>query len=270
LPKLLAPLLVAPVLAAVSATGLPRQELLRRVTPSVVHLSIRSARGSQYSSGSGFVISEDGRLATNHHVIAGAHRIVAVFADGKEVEITGVRAFDADADVAIVQLDRGHYPPLKIAAEPAKQGDDIAVMGSPAGLGPSLSEGIVSAVREHGTVTKWDKEGQESWGIQITATIAPGSSGSPIVNKDGEVVGLAVGRWGESLFFGVPIARLQRLLDQKDAGVVPLKPLEAAEGTNVRTNLLISAAVFGSLGLLWWLSVRQGRGRNRARRGGWR
>ena len=265
-----------PLSVALGATGfagpLPLQDLLKNAGPAVVHLSVRDAADEEEGSGSGFVVSEDGRIVTNHHVIDGARRVIAVFADGKEVEVVGVWAFsesDKD-DIAIVQLAPGSYPALRLAAAPAQQGDEVAVIGSPHGLSPAITTGIVAAVREHGTVTKRTKDGPESWGLQITAGIAPGSSGSPILNASGDVVGVAVGTWGGTANFGVPVARVRKLTETKGATLDRIRPLsEARGGPSRRTNLLVSAALFGAIGLAWWLSGRKSRSATKPA-GGWR
>jgi S1-C subfamily serine protease len=249
---------------ALGATGfgapLPLQDLLKHAGPSVVHLSVRDAADEEEGSGSGFVLSEDGRLVTNHHVIDGASRIVAVFADGKEVEVVGVWAFSESEkdDIAVLQLAPGRYPALRLAATPAQQGDEVVVIGSPHGLSQAITTGIVAAVREHGTVTRRTKDGPESWGLQITAGIAPGSSGSPILNASGDIVGVAVGTWGGTANFGVPVDRVRKLTEAK--GTDRMRPLsEARGGPSLRTNLLVSAALLGAIGLAWWLSGRKGR-----------
>jgi putative serine protease PepD len=253
-----------PLSVALGATGfaasLPLQDLLKSAGPSVVHLSVRDAANEEEGSGSGFVLSEDGRIVTNHHVIDEARRIVAVFADGKEVEVVGVWAFSEKDDLAVLQLAPGRYPALRLAGPPAQQGDEVVVIGSPHGLSQAITIGIVAAVREHGTVTKRTKDGPESWGLQITADIAPGSSGSPILNASGDVVGVAVGTWGGTANFGVPVARVRKLTEAQGPGLDRVRPLsEAHGGPSVRTNLLISAAFVGAVGLAWWLSGRRSR-----------
>jgi S1-C subfamily serine protease len=255
-----------PLSVAFCATGfaapLPLQDLLKSAGPSVVHLSVRDAADEEEGSGSGFVISEDGRVVTNHHVIDGARRIIAVFADGKEVEVAGVWAFSGREkdDIAVLQLGPGRYPALRLAVTPARQGDEVVVIGSPLGLSQAITTGIVAAVREHGTVTRRTKDGPESWGLQITAGIAPGSSGSPILNASGDVVGVAVGTWGGTANFGVPVARVQKLTEARNTTLDRVRPLsEAHDGPSLRTNLLVSAAIFGAIGLVWWLSGRKSR-----------
>jgi serine protease Do len=240
---------------------------VQRSKGRIAHLSVRDSSNEEQSSGSGFVISPDGQLATNFHVIDSAKRIVAVFSNGTEVDVVGVRGFDAEADIAVLQLKPGTYPALPLATVPAKTGDEIVVIGSPLGLGEAISTGIVSAVREHGTAKPGSRPGKESWGLQISAAVASGSSGSPILNKEGEVVGLAVGVVrGEAMYFGVPVAKLQKLLE---GGLAEVKPLpEAREGLSVLTNVLISAAFLAAVGFVWWLVTflsRRGERRRAAR-----
>lgn len=263
-----------PLSVALGATGfaasLPLQDLLKNAGPSVVHLSVRDGANGEEGSGSGFVVSEDGRLVTNHHVIDDARRIVAVFPDGKEVEVAGVWAFSGSEkdDIAVLQLAPGRYPALRLAGTPAQQGDEVVVIGSPHGLSQAITTGIVAAVREHGTVTRRAKDGPESWGLQITAGIAPGSSGSPILNASGEVVGVAVGSWGGTANFGVPVARVRKLTEAQGATLDRMRPLsEARGGPSQRTNLLVSAALFGAIGLAWWLSGRRSRSAAKPARG---
>jgi serine protease Do len=264
-------LLSAALGAAGTADALPLQELLAKASPSVVHLSLRDGKNEEEGSGSGFVVSEDGRIATNHHVVDGATRIVAVFVDGKEVEVVGAWSFDEKDDVAVLQLAQGRYPALRLAPAPARQGDEIAVIGSPLGLGHSITSGIVAAVHEHGTVTRRRKNGEESWQLHITAMIAPGSSGSPILDVNGDVVGLAVGVYsGGGVYFGVPARFLQKQLDRKDAELGSLKPLARTQsGLTWRNNLLISAGFFAVVAITWWWVNRRGRG-TRPATGGWR
>jgi S1-C subfamily serine protease len=263
-----------PLSLALGATGfaapLPLQDLLKNAGPGVVHLSVRDTANEEEGSGSGFVISEDGRIVTNHHVIDGARKVVAVFADGKEVEVAGVWAFSESEkdDIAVLQLAPGRYPALRLAGTPAQQGDEVVVIGSPHGLSQAITTGIVAAVREHGTVTRRVKDGPESWGLQITAGIAPGSSGSPILNASGDVVGVAVGTWGGTAHFGVPVDRVRKLTEAKGPTPDRMRPLsEARGGPSVRTNLLISAALLGAIGLAWWLSGRERRNATKSARG---
>lgn len=239
--------------------GLPLEELVESTKSSVLHLSIRNTSGDEVSSGSGFVVSDDGKLATNYHVLERATRVVAVFGGGKEVGVSGAWALDPDSDLAVLQLEKGSYQALDLAARAPKPGTSIVVIGSPRGLQGTVSTGIVSAVRDGGVLAS-EREQLSSWGLQITAPISPGSSGSPVLDTSGAVVGVAVGQrlHGEALNFAVPAARLQALLERAEREVAP-KPLPqvATEGRSLQTNLAISAAVVFALLLSWWLVARR-------------
>ena len=91
----------------------PLQEVMEQTQGSVAHLGIRDSRGTERSSRSGFIVSSDGKLATNFHVVEDAEHVVAVFAGKKEVHIAGVRAFDKTNDVALLQLAPGSYEPVR-------------------------------------------------------------------------------------------------------------------------------------------------------------
>jgi S1-C subfamily serine protease len=233
------------------ALALPLQELSATARGRVAHLSVRDGQGKELGSGSGFVISSAGRFVTNFHVIDGAEQLVAVFPDKREAKVTGVWNFDRDVDLAILQLEPGQYAPLVLATEPARDGEDIVVIGSPLGLGNSISAGVVSAVRENGIEKSSQHEAQASWGLQFTAAAAPGSSGSPILRVDGEVVGVLVGHIGglNGAHFGILVSRVQRLLGSAPPVV---QPLAAATGArSVKMNLLISGAFLTGLVVVW-------------------
>ena len=235
------------------AAALPLQDLSRTARGAVAHLSVRNGKGEEISTGSGFVISAGGRLVTNFHVIDGAEDVVAVFPGKREARVTGVWSFDKKVDIAILQLQPGAYERLPLATDPAREGEEIAVIGSPLGLGNAITAGLVSAVRERGLQDtpfgKYDED-VASWALQITAAAAPGSSGSPILRGNGEVVGVLVGnlRPLEGVHFGIAVAKVQSLL----SAAVHAEPLNSATGArSVRTNLLISALFFAGLGLVW-------------------
>jgi S1-C subfamily serine protease len=244
------------VLWSGGASALPLQELSATARGRVAHLSVRDDRGEEVSSGSGFVISSSGRLVTNFHVIDGAERIAAVFPDRREAEVTGVWSFDKDVDLAILQLEPGQYTALALATEPAQDGEDIVVIGSPLGLGNSISAGVVSAVRENGIAETSHRKGEASWGLQFTAAAAPGSSGSPILRLNGEVVGVLVGHIGalNGAHFGILVSRVQRLLGSAPPAVTPLTAVTGAR--SVKTNLIISGAFLSGLVVVWLVGSR--------------
>jgi len=242
------------------AGALDVPQLAEKATPSVVQLTIKNAVGDSTSTGSGFFISTDGRIVTNHHVIAGASSVIATMHDGKELKISGVLVESKSSDLAVIKADGGPFVPLKLGRDGSLRiGDEVVVIGNPRGLSTTVSAGIVSAIRDDGLPIPGHDSSDSptgSWGIQVSAPISPGSSGSPILNKEGEVVAVAVGtyRLGESLNFGVPVQLLRAQLVLADRAA--LRPFATDTDHSVLRNLGISAAFFAALGIAFWISGR--------------
>lgn len=180
-------------------------ELVRRVKPSAVSIETFDTKGNTLSRGSGFFVAAD-RVVTNRHVIEKSNRVEVHLLDGKKFIVKGVLAVDGEGDLALLQVDvpRPLAAPLQIARGVPQEGESIVVIGNPFGLEGSVSNGIVSAVRDisgYGRI------------IQITAPISPGSSGSPVVNMYGQVIGVATlqAAEGQSLNFAVPSERILQL-----------------------------------------------------------
>jgi hypothetical protein len=187
--------------AATPAAGARRTpaEIAARSTPAIV--SIRT----EHSLGTGFVVDKDGLIATNVHVIAGRERHVVILPDQREFPILEVTSHDPNVDLAIVRIAAKDLPVLTLAdSEAVRAGDAIVAIGHPLGLEDTVSNGLVSAVRAIDGVTI----------LQISAPIAPGSSGGPIFNENGDVIGVctAVLLGGQNLNFGLPSKYLRGLL----------------------------------------------------------
>lgn len=180
-------------------------ELVRRIKPSAVAIETFSARGERLSRGSGFFVGMD-KVITNRHVIENAQRVEISLVNDKRYTVKGVLAVDGEGDLALLQVDvpKEFVRPLSIDKTTPAEGESIVVIGNPFGLEGSVSNGIVSAVRE---IPGYGKI------IQITAPISPGSSGSPVVNMHGQVVGVATlqAAEGQSLNFAVPSERIAQL-----------------------------------------------------------
>lgn len=212
-------------------------------------MTVFDGSGNEVSSGSGFFVSTDGRMVTNVHVVKSADRIEAVLADGRRIPVLGLLAEDKTNDIAIIQANfrpsLGEVLPLA-ALNHGKldPGERVIVIGAPNGLGGSLSEGVVAAIRRSEDLDKFD--GVETKDreplIQITAPISPGSSGSPVLDQSGQVVGVAVSQitGGQNLNFAVPISVVHRLL----AAIPPQAVPRAFKGMVVGRNLVISAVFF--------------------------
>lgn len=234
---------------ASTAAAIDLPELAEQTKPSVVHLSVLDAGEREVASGTGFFVDE-GRIATNEHVVSRAHAVIAKLSDGRELRVDGLLAADRDKDVALLQVTGSDLPkPLALGDSTSlRQGEEVVVIGSPRGLAGSLSTGVVSALRGEGLDGGIEAErSARSWAIQITAAISPGSSGSPIMNREGEVVAVAVGIIGQGtgLGFGVPIEEVKDMLAGLGENPVP-KPFSGGSSTVVR-NLIISGAFFGAI-----------------------
>lgn len=248
------------------AEALELPELAERSKASVVLISVYDGAGKRFATGTGFFISDTGRVVTNVHVIEDARRATVTLAGGQVVGIAGVLAQDASDDLAVLQTTAaGPYPALSLGDSSALlAGDEIVVIGSPMGLAGTLSTGIVAAVRDRSPAGGEPGTGAallDSWRIQITAPVSHGSSGSPILTRrDGLVVAVAVGinEGGQNLNFGIPVDRLRSLL--RGLGEHPVaRPFAGADARSpLPQNLGISAAVFALLGLSYGLWQRRG------------
>lgn len=180
-------------------------ELVKRIKPSAVAIETFDSKGNTLSRGSGFFIAAD-RVITNRHVIERSNRVEIHLLDGKKFPVRGVLAVDGEGDLALLAVDvpRALVVPLPLLRSVPQEGESIVVIGNPYGLEGSVSNGIVSAVRE---ISGYGKI------IQITASISPGSSGSPVVNMAGQVIGVATlqAAEGQNLNFAVPAERISQL-----------------------------------------------------------
>jgi putative serine protease PepD len=257
---------IALVLIATRARALDLPELAARARPSVVLLTIKDQAGNPFATGSGFFASR-GRVVTNYHVIAGASAVVATFDDRSEVPVRGVLASDAALDLAVLAVDSDASPLVLGDSHDVRVGDEIVILGSPHGLAGTLSTGIVSAIREKGVKDDKTNEHEKAWGVQVTAAVSPGSSGSPIMNREGRVVAVAVGIVGmhegaQSLNFGIPAQAAKKLMEEIAPGATPTSFTSLTTGDRKR-NLAISgaAAVASVLAYVIWTRIERRRRR---------
>jgi S1-C subfamily serine protease len=168
--------------AAPAQESLP--ELVRRVKPAIVAIITYDAKGEALTTGSGFFI-RPGEVVTNLHVIRGARRTEVKTLDGKGrvYGVDGLLAVDEEGDLALLRLNMSLDRPRssELAVSLPEEGETVFVIGNPLKLEGSVSNGIVSAVREVPGVGKI---------IQTTAPISHGNSGSPVFNLKGQVVGV--------------------------------------------------------------------------------
>ncbi len=180
--------------------------IIKRIKPSVVIVFAYNNKGDFLQLGSGFFISQNGDIITNYHVLQGASSAEVKTSDGKTYPITYIVAEDEQNDIIRLSVDipSKYALPLSLSETIPEIGERIIVYGSPLGLENTVSDGIVSSVRE---IFDYGKI------IQITAPISPGSSGSPVLNMQGEVIGIATFQFieGQNLNFAIPSERIVSL-----------------------------------------------------------
>lgn len=202
------------VLAAVSGAvaqgqlDLPGREVARRAFSSVVML-VTDERGQEGVFGSGFVVAPR-VVATNYHVIKDAEAVYGRVVGSRSVHRMGrILASDPRRDLALLFFPDLEAPVLPIAVDSVAAGDTIYVVGSPEGLEGTLSKGIVSSVRQAEGV------------LQIDAAVSHGSSGGPVIDQAGAVVGVVVAtaKTGQNLNFAIPASFL--VLITREAKLTP-------------------------------------------------
>ncbi|HWN10718.1 MAG TPA: tetratricopeptide repeat-containing serine protease family protein [Pyrinomonadaceae bacterium] len=202
-------LLIAISLVSVKQTlsqeSLP--ELVRRLKPTVVAIATYDAQGEALMTGSGFFL-RPGEVVTNLHVIRGAKRCEIKTLDGKGriFPVLGMIAVDEEGDLALLRVATPPERARSTELAPAlpDEGETIFVIGNPLKLEGSISDGIVSAVREVPNVGRI---------IQITAPISHGNSGSPVFNLKGQVVGVVTVKVtnGQNINLAIAAARVEKL-----------------------------------------------------------
>ncbi len=157
------------------------EELAEQVKPSLCVVTTKGREANREGLGTGFVISADGLIATNAHVIGEGRPIAVEFADGRKFDVVSVHAHDQKRDLAIIKIDAKGLKPLVLGdSEKLKDGQAIVVFGNPKGLKYSVVSGVVSATRE--------VEGRKM--IQLAIAVEPGNSGGPLVDMQGRVQGV--------------------------------------------------------------------------------
>lgn len=202
-------------------------EIVERVAPAVVNISAEAIVrqpdpffGSFFgrtrraeSLGSGFVLAANGTVVTNAHVIEGASRIVVTLNSGRELEAE-VLGFDRDSDVAVLKVDGRNLTAVELGSSGDLMiGETVIALGNPLGLSNTVTTGVLSARGR--TVPAETGERLFTDFLQTDASINPGNSGGPLVNLDGEVIGIntAIVAGAEGIGFAIPADRVRRIVD---------------------------------------------------------
>ena len=164
-------------------------------------------------TGSGFIINKEGDIITNAHVVSGADKVTVILKDGRQIE-GKVLGSDELTDVAVVQVKSDNLPTVSIGSSQSLQTGDWAIaIGNPLGLDNTVTAGIISAIGRKSGQIGVDK--RVSF-IQTDAAINPGNSGGPLLNQNGEVIGVntAIIQGAQGLGFAIPIETAQRIAKQ--------------------------------------------------------
>ncbi len=193
-----------------ASVPLDLEELSARATAAVVMIQVEA--GDRSRQGSGFLVREDGLILTNHHVIRQATSARVQLSTGDVYDRVVVLATDERRDLAILKISGFALPTLPLGnSDRVRIGSDVVAIGSPMGLENTVSTGIVSGRRT-------EPEGFRL--LQITAPASTGSSGGPVLDRAGRVLGIAASQFrnGQNLNFAVPINYARGMLAEIDDG----------------------------------------------------
>lgn len=188
-------------------------DIVRRISPAVVAVKTYDRKGDESGVGSGVIVSSDGDILTNNHVIADSSKITVTLADGRDLTAKSLGG-DPAIDLAILKIPATNLPVAPIGDSDNLQVGQIAIaIGNPYGFERTVTVGVVSALRR----TIPDSDESLSNLIQTDARIFPGNSGGPLLDSSGRVIGIntaVVGGRVGALGFAIPINTARDILDQ--------------------------------------------------------
>lgn len=247
----------APLIDSVTPAVVSLQVSTTTVRPVMTYAGIRGQEYTRSGEGSGFVISNDGLVLTNAHVVNGADEIIASFSDGSTAT-ADVLGYDQHMDIALLRLKGGSdWPHVTLGdSEAAEVGDWVLAMGNPLGLGHTVTAGIVSA---KGRVLGHDVFGDRAF-IQTDAAINQGNSGGPLFDLNGHVVGIntMIIAGANTVGFAIPIDEVEKVIDDLRetgrvrrgyAGVRPIPlngRLASTLGVDVRRGAVLAEVFEGT------------------------
>jgi len=213
------------IVASYSASSqINSEKIFERYSPSIVYILDNSTQDGQ-SYGTGFFINESGNIITNFHVIKGSTQMIVVTKSGDSYPVKDILAYNISSDLACLSVDipSQYVVPLRISSTLPKIGEKIFVIGYPEGpsfeLYPSMTDGMVSSIQyrsEYGEIIRIHGAG-----------LLEGNSGSPCVNKDGDVIGVTTFGYIEGLHeldFAISCRELLNLIRNTSDGIdgIPL------------------------------------------------
>ncbi|HBY99472.1 MAG: trypsin-like peptidase domain-containing protein [Ardenticatenaceae bacterium] len=182
------PTLPAAPQANVATAGDQLVQLYQQVIPGVVSINVQTQQG--IAAGSGFIIDDQGHIATNNHVVLGANDVIVTFYNGLEAraDVVGTDPFSDLAVIKVEQLPQGTHPLPLANSDDVKPGQQAIAIGNPFGEEGTMTAGIISAVGR--TIPSLAPQFGIPLAIQTDAPINPGNSGGPLLNSAGQVIGV--------------------------------------------------------------------------------
>jgi len=207
--------------AAAQNTGSPTWvKIIQETSPAIVVIETETGLGS------GFFVNSVGTVVTNYHVIADSKEIAIKLSNGETYHRAYLLSKDETRDIAILRIEASDVPALKLGnSNQAKVGEEVLLIGAPRGLDQTVSNGIISGIRilDDGTRV-----------IQTTAPASPGSSGGPLLDRSGNVIGILTFSVvaGQNLNFAIPVNYAKGMLDTLSLASV-VTPLTVLDSTKI-------------------------------------
>ena len=225
-PRIIFLVIILLTLSNISFAQTDLVSLVKKVKPAIVAIYTFDNHGQGLMQGSGFFINNQGDVITNWHVIENAHSAVIKTFEGNSYLVKEVLGGSKESDLALLSVDTRNdtVQSLAISNLTPEIGERVLVMGNPLSLEFSVSDGIVAAIRNI-------PEYPSGKVIQITAPVSSGSSGSPVMNMQGEVIAIAfyVYFHGENLNFAIPSQRVKEIIDNPKPNPISLAQLSAED-----------------------------------------
>ncbi|XP_070782729.1 serine protease HTRA1B isoform X2 [Enoplosus armatus] len=213
-------------------------DVVEKIAPAVVHIElyrkmIFSKREVAVASGSGFVVSEDGLIVTNAHVVANKHRVKVELKSGATFDAK-IKDVDEKADIALIKIDAPMKLPVLLLGRSAdlRPGEFVVAIGSPFSLQNTVTTGIVSTTQRGGKELGLRNSDMDY--IQTDAIINYGNSGGPLVNLDGEVIGINTLKVTAGISFAIPSDKIRQFLAESHDRQAKGKTLQKKKYIGVR------------------------------------
>jgi serine protease Do len=231
--------------SAATIDGVDVAAVLKQVQPAVVSVQTESLSVGnllspevQEGAGTGFIVSSDGKIVTNDHVVDGAQQVQVTLADGssKSAKVLGA---DPNADLAVLKVDGTNLPTVTLGnSDDVAVGDPVVAIGNALALqgGPTVTEGIVSALNR--TISE-ENGVRLQHVIQTDAAINPGNSGGPLVDSHGRVIGIntAVAGQAQNIGFAISIDQAKQVVGDLENGKAPAHPLLGVDSVDMTAAL---------------------------------